>query len=293
MMIRIATRASDLALWQANTVARLLTGSGNAVEVCRVSTRGDRETDSPLAEIGGQGLFTAEIDRALAEGEADVAVHSLKDLPVEPAPGFRLSAVLERGPVEDVLVSAGNVPLERLPPGARVGTSSPRRAAYLAETRGDLELVDLRGNVPTRVGRVTGGDLHATILARAGVVRLGLDVTPGEILGPPDWLPAPGQGAVAVVTRSDDAAVHEQVSALDHAPTRRAVDAERAVLAGIGGGCSLPLGTFARPVDGGWELRATLFVNGRSRLDEVRRGDDPSALARDIAAAFVAGGAAS
>jgi len=289
VMIRIATRASDLALWQANTVAAALQAHGHQVEVCRFSTRGDRETSEPLADIGGQGLFTAEVDRALSEGEADVAVHSLKDLPVETVSGFTVAAILERGPVEDLLVTRDGASLDALRRGARVGTSSPRRAAYLRGARGDLDLVDLRGNVPTRVSRVMNGELDATLLARAGVVRLGLDLPGAEILGPPDWLPAPGQGAVAVVARSDDRAVLEAVAALDHAPTRRAVEAERAVLSGIGGGCSLPLGTFARPAADGWELRATLFVaGGTRRLDETRHGPDPSALAADIAAAFLA-----
>lgn len=294
MMIRIATRASDLALWQANTVAKALAARGDTVEVCRISTRGDREDHVPLAEIGGQGLFTAEIDRALADGDADVAVHSLKDLPVETLEGFVVAAILERGPAEDVLISRNSVTLAELPAGARVGTSSPRRASYLAATRPDLELLDLRGNVPTRVGRVESGELDATILARAGVVRLGLDVTPGEILGPPHWLPAPGQGAVAIVTRADDAAATARAAALNHAATRQAVEAERAVLAGIGGGCSLPLGTFARRVGSQWEVHATLFLPEKgTRLDETRTGADPGALAREIAAAFVAGGATS
>jgi hydroxymethylbilane synthase len=297
VMIRIATRASELALWQANTVAALLTAAGNNVEVCRFSTRGDRETTQALADIGGQGLFTAEVDRALAEGEADVAVHSLKDLPVETGEGFVIAAILERGPVEDLLITRDGSSLDSLRRGARVGTSSPRRAAYLRGARGDLEIVDLRGNVPTRLSHVTEGDLDATILARAGVVRLGVDVPHGEVLGPPDWLPAPGQGAVAVVARADDAAVRAAAAALDHAPTRRAVEAERAVLAGIGGGCSLPLGTYARAMDGAagavraggtWELRATLFTaNGTRRLDETRTGADPRGLADDIARSFL------
>jgi hydroxymethylbilane synthase len=291
--LRIATRGSDLALWQARTVAAALQAvTGDAPEVNPIRTRGDRETGVPLAEIGGQGLFTAEVDRALAGGLADLAVHSLKDLPVEPLPGFRVAALLERGPVEDVLISKGNVPLSELPQGAVVGTSSPRRAAYVRVARPDVELVDIRGNVPTRVARVHQGDLDATLLARAGVVRLGLDVTAGEVLSPPEWLPAPGQGAVAVVIRSDDASTAEWVDALDHADTRTAVEAERAVLAGIGGGCSLPLGTFARIVEDGWEVRATLFSpDGKHRLDDVRRGPEPRALAAAIADGFLARGA--
>ncbi|MBZ0267566.1 hydroxymethylbilane synthase, partial [bacterium] len=150
MMLRIATRASDLALWQANTVAAALTAEGHSVEVRRISTRGDRETSEPLATIGGTGLFTAEIDHALSEGDADLAVHSLKDLPVEAVKGFTVAAILERGPVEDLLITRHSVSLDALRPGARIGTSSPRRAAYLRSTRGDLEVVDLRGNVPTR-----------------------------------------------------------------------------------------------------------------------------------------------
>ncbi len=294
MSLTIATRGSDLALWQAETVAAALESvTGDAPVVHALNTRGDRETSVPLAEIGGAGLFTAEVDRVLAGGQAQLAVHSLKDLPVEPAPGFRVAAILERGPAEDVLISKGNVPLLELPQGAVLGSSSPRRAAYVKTARPDVKLVDLRGNVPTRVKRVHEGDLDATLLARAGVVRLGLDVTPGEILGPPDWLPAPGQGAVAVVIRADDADTAAFVERLDHAPTRDAVEAERAVLAGIGGGCSLPLGAFAAPKGDGWEVRATLFSpDGSERLDEVLTGPDPRALAARIAESFLANGAA-
>ncbi len=291
MTIRIATRGSDLALWQANLVADALRDAGANVDVIPCTTRGDRETGA-LSEIGGQGLFTAEVDRALMSGDADVAVHSLKDLPVEMVEGFTLAAVLERGPVDDLLISRDGASLAELPSGGVVGTSSPRRAAYVRAARPDLRIVDLRGNVPTRARRVADGDLDATLLARAGVERLGLDLPVGEVLSPPDWLPAPGQGAIAVVARSDDAPTRALVASLDHADTRAAVSAERAVLAGIGGGCSLPLGVHASRSDDTWEIRATLFApEGPDRLDEHGTGPEALELARRLAQALISRGA--
>ena len=295
MRLRIATRGSDLALWQANTVAALLreTAADLEVEVHTYSTRGDRELDPTLSEIGGQGLFTAEIDRALLSGEAELAVHSLKDLPIEPGDGLRLVAIPVRGPAEDVLISTGAVPVVELPPGAVVGTSSPRRAGFLRSERPDLKIVNLRGNVPTRLRRVADGELAATMLARAGLVRLGLPQTHvGEILAPPRLLPAPGQGAMAITARIEDEETARRVAVLDDAATRTAVEAERGVLAGLGGGCSMPLGAWAEPMEGGWRVSASLFrEDGSARLDESREGADPSALARECAEALLARGA--
>jgi hydroxymethylbilane synthase len=296
MKLRVSTRASDLALWQANRVADLLRRADPDLEteIVPLTTRGDRELDPELKAIGGQGLFTAEIDRALLAGEADVAVHSLKDLPIESPEGITLVAIPERGPTEDLLFTRGAVPLADLPEGARVGTSSPRRAGFLRSERPDLEIVNLRGNVQTRLSRVTDGDLAATVLARAGVERLGLPLASvGETLGPPRLLHAPGQGAMAVTTRSDAADVAMRVAAIDHAATRTAVEIERRVLAGLGGGCSLPLGAHAVPAGDGWRVAAVLFrEDGSERLDESREGPDPFLLADECARALLARGAA-
>jgi hydroxymethylbilane synthase len=285
--MRIATRGSDLALWQANHVAdRLRRQDSGEITVRSISTRGDREVE-PLRDIGGTGLFTAEIDRALLEGDADLAVHSLKDLPVETPEGLTLTAILTRGPVEDVLVTTDGATLAELPRGARIGTSSPRRASFLRSVRSDLEIVDLRGNVPTRVERVRAGELAGTILARAGLERLDLSDGLGEILGPPRLLPAPGQGAVAVTARADDEAAQRLASRINDPPTRTAVEAERAVLEGLGGGCSLPLGVLVCPDGGGWQLASVLFLeDGATRLDDSRAGDDPLRLAAESAEAL-------
>jgi hydroxymethylbilane synthase len=296
MKLRIATRGSDLALWQAHRVADLLRAAhpGLEVEVRTWTTRGDRELDPELKEIGGQGLFTAEIDRALLTGEAELAVHSLKDLPIESPAGLRLVAIPERAPIEDLLISKRGEPVAELPEGGVVGTSSPRRAGFLLSERPDLKIVNLRGNVPTRLSRVAEGDLCATMLARAGLERLGLGLdSVGEVLGPPRLLPAPGQGAMAVTTRADADDVAKLVAALDDADTRAAVEAERGVLAGLGGGCSMPLGAYAERTAAGWRVSAALFrEDGGLRLDETREGADPAELARACAAALLDRGAA-
>ena len=283
-MIRIATRASDLAVWQATFVADRLRAADPSCATALVTrvTRGDRETSDPLSAIAGTGVFTAEIDRALLEGDADVAVHSLKDLPIAPTPGLVVAAILERAPVEDALVAANGATLAELPGGARVGTSSPRRERILRELRPDLLVVDVRGNVPTRVGRV-GRDLDAVVLARAGLERLGLARHVTDVLGPPAWLPAPGQGALAIVARETDTRHRSIVAALDHEPTRAAVEAERMVLASLGGGCSLPLGVHATPTLGGWRVTALLFHADDSRIDAACEGTDPNAVARECA----------
>jgi hydroxymethylbilane synthase len=289
MRLRIASRASELALWQANHVAGLLRDldSGLEVTVAAFTTRGDRETDAALPDIGGKGLFTAEIDRALLAGEADLAVHSFKDLPIELPKGLGVAAVPCRGPVEDVLVSAENCRLEGLPPGARVGTSSPRRAAFLRSRRPDLEIVNLRGNVPTRVRRVTEGDLTATLLARAGLERLGLFRNGFQVIGPPALLPAPAQGALAVTVRTDDRETNRRVARLDHPATRLAVEAERRILAGLGGGCALPLGALAERHGDEWRVSALLFREETfERLEVARSGKDAEKLAAEIASAL-------
>lgn len=291
MKLRIASRGSDLARWQAEHVAARLRSLHPELDVTvkTFSTRGDRE-GGPLSHLGGEGLFTAEVDRALRDGEADLAVHSLKDLPIEPPADLMLAAVPERGPTSDVLVSTDGSTLARLRPGATVGTSSPRRAAHVRSVRPDLNVVDIRGNVPTRLGKVESGEIDATLLAKAGLVRLGFEAAISETLV--DLLPAPGQGALGVVVPRDGRAL-STVATLDHAPTRLAVEAERAVLAGLGGGCSLPLGVHAVPEGEGWRLRAVLWLDGGEALTDDRTGPDPMRLAGEIADGLRARGAVS
>jgi hydroxymethylbilane synthase len=290
--LRIATRGSDLALWQANHVADLLRErAGVEVSVRTFKTRGDRELEPQLAEIGGQGLFTAEVNHALLSGEGDLAVHSLKDLPIESPEGLVVAAIPSRAPVEDALIAGSGGGLEDLPEGAVIGTSSPRREAFLRSVRPDFRVVNLRGNVGTRLDRVASGEIHGTMLARAGLERLGLADRITEILGPPRLLPAPGQGALGIVVRTDDPATRDAVRHLDDPDTRQAVETERTVLAGLGGGCSLPLGAFAERVRGAWRVTATFFADDGTRLDDVQTGPDPIALARAAAEALRARGA--
>lgn len=270
MKLRIATRGSDLAQWQARSIQAQLEARGHDAEIQVYETRGDQETDTPLSELGSVGLFTAEIDRALLLREADVAVHSLKDLPLVLHEELSLRAIPERAPSGDVLISRG-VSFAELPPGARVGTSSPRRAGWLRHRRPDLEIVTIRGNVPTRLQKVEDGEFDATILAEAGLERLGLRERGGEKL---PMLPAPGQGALAIVTRLDEEDAARAVIGLDHRPTRDVVSAERAVLSGLGGGCSLPLGVHATRDAEGWRIEAELFGPDGERAHAVEANRD-------------------
>ena len=246
--ITIATRKSALALWQAEHVAARLRQLNPDLEVSLLplSTRGDELLDRSLAEVGGKGLFLKELERAMHAGEADIAVHSLKDVPAELEPGFCLAAVLERADPADAFVSITHADLQALPRGARVGTSSLRRRAQLQALRPDLEIDDLRGNVNTRLAKLERGDYAAIILAVAGLERLGLDRHIRSRLRPPDWLPAPGQAALAVECRDDDAVALSLVQPLDHPASRAAATAERAMNRKLGGSCSVPVGAFAR-----------------------------------------------
>jgi hydroxymethylbilane synthase len=245
----LGTRASTLARAQTDIVAALLVTASPGIE-CRtrvISTAGDRtqESGEPLPEIGGKGLFTAELERALLDGAIDVAIHSLKDLPTEDAPGIAVGAVTAREDVRDCLVAGAGVSLMALPTGAVVGTSSLRRAAQLAALRPDLEIRSIRGNVDTRIRKVEDGQFDAVVLAAAGVRRLGLERAVTEWLPEETMLPAPGQGAVAVQCRADDDAVRALLSALDDSAARATTAAERAFLAGLGGGCAAPVAALA------------------------------------------------
>ena len=246
--LRLGTRGSRLALRQTDLVAAALGArhSGLSVERRIITTIGDRILDAPLSRIGDKGLFTKELDLALIADEIDLAVHSLKDLPTRVPEELTIGAILEREDPRDALVSTKDATLDTLASGARVGTSSLRRRAQLLALRPDLEVVDLRGNVPSRLGAVDRGDVDAIVLARAGLVRLGLGDRITETLGPDRMLSAVGQGAIAVVIRRGDAAAARLAAAIDHAPTRLAVWAERSLLRRLEGGCQVPIGALAR-----------------------------------------------
>lgn len=258
-----------------------LTARGLASELMTYKTVGDKRLDEALSAIGAKGLFTKELETALLKGKIDVAVHSLKDLPTESPDGLVVAAVLEREDPRDALVVNGRIlagSLDDLPPGSRVGTSSLRRRALLLAARPDLEVAELRGNVPTRLMKVDEGRVHAAILAAAGLHRLGAQQHITCYLDAPAWLPAAGQGAIAVQTRADDERVRALVDAMNDAPTMRAVRAERAFLAALEGGCQVPIGALAMQTDGSAmlhgliaDIQGTRVVRGSIALDL----DDP------------------
>jgi len=241
--MRIATRRSPLALWQAHHVrdALVRVHAGLQVEILEMTTRGDRILDTPLAKVGGKGLFVKELERALLDGAADLAVHSMKDVPVELPDGLHLPVILEREDPRDALVSDRYPQLSALPAGARVGTSSLRRQCQLRHQRPDLEILDLRGNVGSRLKKLDDGEFDAIILAAAGLTRLGLTQRITEWLEPSTCLPAIGQGAVGIECRTDDARIAGLIAPLDHAATHTCVTAERALNARLQGGCQVPI----------------------------------------------------
>jgi len=246
--IRLGTRGSALARWQTAYVADLLRASwpGLACQIEVIHTQGDRVLDVPLPKIGGKGVFTAELEAALRRRDIDLAVHSLKDLPIEQPAGLTIAAVPPRAGAADVLISRAGYTLETLPPAATVGTSSRRRAAQLRALRPDLRILDVRGNVDTRLRKALdpGGPYDALVLAQAGLERLGYADAVTQVLPLDVIMPAPGQGALAVQAR-DEADLVALLAPLDHRPTRLAVTAERAFLAGLGGGCALPIAAYA------------------------------------------------
>ena len=296
--LRIASRGSQLALWQAHHVRDALRARDAElhVEIVHVHTTGDRLLDVPLSQIGDRGLFTKEIDEVLLRGDADLAVHSLKDVPTQVPDGLCLAAI---GPREDprdvVLPRAGtSARLAELPAGARVGTSSLRRRAQLAAARPELEVVDLRGNLNTRLAKLDAGDYDAIVLAAAGVLRLGWEARIGEYLQPPGWLPAVGQGALAIVVRSSDAGLLQRLRALHDAPTAACVRAERALLHALEGGCQVPIGALARADGERLSLDALISdLDGRRLLRDSAAGSaaEPEALGHAVADALLAQGA--
>lgn len=282
MKIRIGTRGSALARWQADHVKDRLVSLGHEVELHFITTTGDR-TPGALEAVGGKGAFLKEIEEGLLAGEVDLAVHSLKDVPTALPPGLGLAAILERADPRDALVSEGTA-LQLLPAGSRVGTTSLRRRALLRNLRPDLEVHDLRGNVDTRLRRLRSGDFDAVLLALAGLTRLGRAAEVTEALDPEIFVPAPGQGAIGLETRESDTAVRTATRLLHHEPTARAVGAERAFLAALGGGCNVPLGALAQVVSGGLRLVAFLAeAEGRGFVRGEGEGADPEELGRRVA----------
>lgn len=293
--IRLATRGSDLALVQTREVARLLRLAYPGLDVTEVllRTTGDRDSEADLSRATETGLFTKELEAALLDGRADAAVHSLKDLPTTLPAGLQIVAVLPRAESSDVLVSRQTGGLAGLKSGALIGTGSPRRRAMLLAERSDVVAVPMRGNVPTRLAKLAAGDCDATILAAAGLARLGY-ATSGtlEIAGKvlhvstlESFLPAPGQGAVAIEARADDAATRELLSVLHDAATDAAVRAEREVLRACGGGCHMALGARARMVGDELHLEAVFFDESSARARRTSdHGNDPEKLGREVAA---------
>jgi len=294
--LKLGTRASVLARWQADWVATRLRELGQEVELVLVSTRGDREQTQAIGAIGGDGLFTKELQRSLLAGDVDLAVHSLKDLPTEPVPGLRVGAVPKRGPIGDVLVSRDKVAFDQLPPGAIIGTGSQRRRAQLLHARPDLQMQDIRGNVETRLRKLHSGDFDALILAEAGLVRLALAGEITEYLPKSLILPAVGQGALGLECRADDAATLAAIAALDHRDTHQSVVAERAMLRALAGGCLAPVAAWGRvESDGPLHLSAVvLSADGRQRLaaEHAATVDAAEELGGVVAAKLAAQGAA-
>jgi hydroxymethylbilane synthase len=297
--VRVGSRTSRLAAWQTDHVIASLEAAWPGIRCERVPIRtlGDRVTDVPLPRIGDRGLFTRDIEDGLRGGTIDIAVHSLKDLPTEMAPGLALGAVLAREDPRDALVAAAGATLATLPAGARVGTSSIRRRAQILARRPDLTIVDIRGNVPTRLDKVARGAYDATLLAIAGLKRLGLEAAVTEVFAPEIMLPAPGQGALAVQVRADDDRVLAIVARLDDRPTRLATNCERGVLEALDGGCQAPVGTWTSWNGDTLRIRAIVAsVDGTAIVQaedaaHVTDAAGAAALATRLAAALKAQGA--
>lgn len=294
--LRIATRKSPLALWQSEYVADRLRQAhpGIEVELVPMSTRGDEILDRSLAAIGGKGLFLKELELAMLRGEADCAVHSLKDVPMELEPGFALPAILARADHADAFVSPHHASLADLPQGARVGTSSLRRQAQVRALRPDIQLGDLRGNVNTRLAKLDAGEFDAIILACAGLQRLALDARIRSRLDAPEWLPAPAQGAIAIECRDDAPELAALFAALDDAHTRTCVEAERAMNRALHGSCHVPVAAMA--VLDGERVTLTGMVGDAAtgrlvRAEAEGAANDTGALGRQVAEMLLARGA--
>ena len=296
-MIRIGSRGSVLALWQSNHVRDRLRAAhpGLQIEIEVIQTTGDKILDVPLAKIGDKGLFTKELDRALLDNRIDLAVHSLKDVPTRVETGLALTAVSEREDPSDALIAAPGMPrtLAELPEGARIGTSSLRRRAQLLARRNDVEVLDLRGNVDTRLAQVRAGNYDAIILALAGLKRLGLDQHVSDVMRPEDdWLPAVGQGALGMICRAEDHETHSFLAVLDDDATHRATSAERTFLRQLEGGCQVPIAARATADAQGVQLRGLVAsLDGSRILRGESSGEDADTVGREVARQLLEQGA--
>jgi len=292
----IASRESRLAMWQAEHVQTLLgKASGQPVEILGMTTRGDQILDRTLSKVGGKGLFVKELETALEENRAHLAVHSLKDVPMEMPPGFELACVMQREDPRDALVSNDFAGLESLPAGAVVGTSSLRREAQLRAKYPSLKIVPLRGNLDTRLAKLDRGEMQAIILAAAGLKRLGLASRIRQVISPDVLLPAAGQGALGIEIRQDGHAIRQALGALVHEQTFREVRAERAVSRALGGSCQVPLGAYCvtEPDQKTLKLRALVAMPDGSRICQVVvNGQDPEGLGLQAAQELTVQGAA-
>jgi len=292
--LTIGSRTSNLAMWQTNHIISLLeiAWSGIELSVEPFVTKGDKTLDKPLPQIGGKGLFTLELEDALRNGRIDFAVHSLKDLPVENAEGVILGAIIGRADVRDVLISANGEKLGNLPVGAIVGTSSLRRQAQLRQSRPDLNIQSIRGNVETRIRKVMEGQYAATILAAAGITRLGLDEHVSQWLPLDVMLPAPGQGALAVQCRADDKETIRILSAIHQSEVATAVIAERSFLHHLGGGCATPVAAYATWKDDELQLTGLVSsVDGSKEIQVIGACTDGWALGKELAEKAIEKGA--
>ncbi len=280
-MLRLGTRASALATIQAGWVADRLRSQGRDVELVEVRTEGDQSA-APLTQIGGTGVFVSSLRTALRDGDIDLAVHSLKDLPVLPEPGLVVAAVPKRADARDVVITHSGVAVSELAEGACVGTGSPRRAAQLSLLAPQVRIVDIRGNVGTRIAKVRSGEVDAILLAAAGLLRLGRISEASQILDFDQMLPAPGQGALAVECRADDPVVRDGCLALDHPGTRTEITAERALLRRLEAGCTSPIGALAVSTGSTLSLTAFVALRGRS-LRHTMTGPDPADLGAALA----------
>ncbi len=282
--LRIGSRGSQLALWQAHHISALLRERGHEVELQIIKTTGDKIIDVALAKVGTKGMFTKEIEEALAAGRIDLAVHSLKDLPTAVPLGFEIPAITTRENARDVLCSRKYASIDQLPRGARVGTSSLRRQAQLKALRSDLEIYPLRGNVDTRLRKLEAGEYDAVILAAAGLNRLGKTEWVKQILPAEVMCPAAGQGALGIEIRAGDSVTRQYLGFLDDPAARATTTCERALLNKLGGGCQVPIGAFAEVRDGRLHLEAIVAHPDGSRvLRESREGVDPVQLGESVA----------
>jgi hydroxymethylbilane synthase len=280
--IRIGTRGSKLALWQASAVGDALAAAhglaAGAIEIVPITTSGDKVRDRPLSEAGGKGLFSKEIEAALIAGDIDIAVHSAKDMETLLPDGLMIGACLQRDDVRDALVTHSGMTLAKLPAGARVGTASLRREALLRRARPDLRVELLRGNVPTRIGKVDAGEIDAALLAAAGLRRLGMEGRINELLPLDSFPPACGQGTIAIECRGDDFVTRERLGAIDHRETSAALACERAFLAALDGSCKTPVAGYARIEAGALRFDGVLLsTDGREAYEASGEGEPAQA----------------